>query len=76
MHASALASSLVTSRNASTMIACVDTGAANTLDEKKYGRFQYMPSSSERTPRSLIDAIISFATFTSPRRFSAIAASA
>ena len=76
LHASALSSSPVTSRNASTMSACVDTGAANTLDEKKYGTFQYIPSSSERTPRSLIEAMISFASAASPRRFIAIAASA
>ena len=35
-----------------------------------------MPSSSETTPRSLIEAMISFAALSSPRRFSAIAASA
>ena len=76
MQASALSSSRVTSRNASMISACVETGAANTLHEKKDDLFQYRPSSSERTPRSLIDAMIFRANFSSPMRFKAMAASA
>ena len=75
-QASTLSASSVTSKNASMITACVETGAAKRLEEKKLPRFQYMPISSETIAFSFSEAMTSFATSFFPKRCSTRAARA